>query len=239
MRRCRLPNGIGSRWCCCQPKAGRRRRSPAISGTVRRRSGRSSPASRRPGSVGCVGSIRDQPRTSRVGKHHELPERRYPTVDALETAVVAAFKRQEAKQFANLSTHRGRLLRAMTQRPGRRILTATDIQAVGGHAGGDEHHAGLRHRHGDPARCDEGRWSAPTPCMRSCASYPPSVAPRPDSTTATRTTRAGSQASLPWGRVSLRVVGCLCEHSCAHPPRTGRRDEPAGCEATRQKHRAC
>jgi putative transposase len=38
-------------------------------------------------------------RLFRTIKHHELPERRYPTFDALDAAVVAAFKRQEAKRL--------------------------------------------------------------------------------------------------------------------------------------------
>jgi putative transposase len=41
--------------------------------------------------------LNDIERVFRTIKHHELPERRYPTFDALDDAVVAAFKHQEAR----------------------------------------------------------------------------------------------------------------------------------------------
>jgi hypothetical protein len=43
--------------------------------------------------------LNDIERLFRTIKHHELPERRYSTFDALDAAVVAAFKRQEAKRL--------------------------------------------------------------------------------------------------------------------------------------------
>ena len=49
--------------------------------------------------------LNDIERLFRTIKHHELPERRYPTFDALDTAVVAAFKRQEAKRLTKPSSH--------------------------------------------------------------------------------------------------------------------------------------
>ena len=48
--------------------------------------------------------LNDIERLFRTIKHHELPERRYPTFDALDTAVVTAFKRQEAKRLTKPSS---------------------------------------------------------------------------------------------------------------------------------------
>jgi transposase len=52
--------------------------------------------------------LNDIERLFRTIKHHELPERRYSTFDALDTAVVAAFKRQEAKRLSKPSTQPGK-----------------------------------------------------------------------------------------------------------------------------------
>jgi transposase len=49
--------------------------------------------------------LNDIERLFRTIKHHELPERRYSTFDALDAAVVAAFKRQETKRLAKPSNH--------------------------------------------------------------------------------------------------------------------------------------
>jgi len=46
----------------------------------------------------------DIERLFRTIKHHELPERRYPTFDALDAAVVAAFERQEAQRLTKPSS---------------------------------------------------------------------------------------------------------------------------------------
>jgi putative transposase len=48
--------------------------------------------------------LNDIERLFRTIKHHELPERRYSTFDALDAAVVAALKRQEAKRLTKPST---------------------------------------------------------------------------------------------------------------------------------------
>jgi putative transposase len=48
--------------------------------------------------------LNDIERVFRTIKHHELPERRYPTFDALDAAVVAAFERQEAKRLTKPSS---------------------------------------------------------------------------------------------------------------------------------------
>jgi hypothetical protein len=48
--------------------------------------------------------LNDIERLFRTVKHHELPERRYPTFDAREDAVVAAFERQEAHLLTKPST---------------------------------------------------------------------------------------------------------------------------------------
>jgi hypothetical protein len=40
--------------------------------------------------------LKDIERLFRTIKHHELPERRYPTFDGLDAAVTEAFTRQEA-----------------------------------------------------------------------------------------------------------------------------------------------
>jgi putative transposase len=47
--------------------------------------------------------LNDIERLFRAIKHHELPERRYPTFDALDAAVAAAFKRQEARRLTKPS----------------------------------------------------------------------------------------------------------------------------------------
>ena len=52
--------------------------------------------------------LNDIERLFRTIKHHELPERRYPTFDALDAAVVAAFKRQEAKRITKPSSQPGK-----------------------------------------------------------------------------------------------------------------------------------
>jgi putative transposase len=46
-------------------------------------------------------------RLFRTIKHHELPERRYASLDALEAAVIAAFERQEAKLHDQSARHPG------------------------------------------------------------------------------------------------------------------------------------
>ena len=51
--------------------------------------------------------LNDIERLFRTIKHHELPERRYPTLDALEDAVGAAFERQEARLLAKPSSQPG------------------------------------------------------------------------------------------------------------------------------------
>jgi putative transposase len=48
--------------------------------------------------------LNDIERLFRTIKHHELPERRYPSFEALDAAVVAAFQRQEAKRLTKPST---------------------------------------------------------------------------------------------------------------------------------------
>jgi putative transposase len=48
--------------------------------------------------------LNDIERLFRTVKHHELPERRYPTFDALDAAVVAAFERQEAQRLTKPSS---------------------------------------------------------------------------------------------------------------------------------------
>ena len=52
--------------------------------------------------------LNDIERLFRTIKHHELPERRYPTFDALEDAVVAAFERQEAHLLTKPSSQPGK-----------------------------------------------------------------------------------------------------------------------------------
>jgi hypothetical protein len=52
--------------------------------------------------------LNDIERLFRTIKHHELPERRYPTFDALDAAVVAAFERQEAHLLTKPSTQPGK-----------------------------------------------------------------------------------------------------------------------------------
>jgi transposase len=52
--------------------------------------------------------LNDIERLFRTIKHHELPERRYSTFDALDAAVVAAFKRQEAKRLPKPSSQPGK-----------------------------------------------------------------------------------------------------------------------------------
>ena len=49
--------------------------------------------------------LNDIERLFRTIKHHELPERRYLTSDALDAAVVAAFERQEAQRLTKPSGH--------------------------------------------------------------------------------------------------------------------------------------
>jgi putative transposase len=48
--------------------------------------------------------LNDIERLFRTIKHHELPERRYSTFDALDAAVVAAFERQEAHRLTKPSS---------------------------------------------------------------------------------------------------------------------------------------
>ena len=52
--------------------------------------------------------LNDIERLFRTIKHHELPERRYPTFDALDAAVVAAFERQETRRLSKPSTQPGK-----------------------------------------------------------------------------------------------------------------------------------
>jgi hypothetical protein len=52
--------------------------------------------------------LNDIERLFRTIKHHDLPERTYPTFDALEDAVVAAFERQEAHLLTKPSTQPGK-----------------------------------------------------------------------------------------------------------------------------------
>ena len=52
--------------------------------------------------------LNDIERLFRTIKHHELPERRYSTFDALDAAVVAAFKRQAAKRLTKPSSQPGK-----------------------------------------------------------------------------------------------------------------------------------
>jgi putative transposase len=52
--------------------------------------------------------LNDIERLFRTVKHHELPERRYATFDALDAAVVAAFKRQQAKRVTKPSSQPGK-----------------------------------------------------------------------------------------------------------------------------------
>ena len=52
--------------------------------------------------------LNDIERLFRTIKHHELPERRYPTFDALDAAAAAAFERQETRRLSKPSTHPGK-----------------------------------------------------------------------------------------------------------------------------------
>ena len=52
--------------------------------------------------------LNDIERLFRTIKHHELPERTYSTLDALDAAVVAAFERQEAHLLTKPSSQPGK-----------------------------------------------------------------------------------------------------------------------------------